>query len=132
MPRIWPAVCFALFSAAAFAQEDGGLPDADAGAPMTIEEFAPAAATDASPAIESFAAAPTGPTVRVFGTVQTLASVDTRFDSAPMTDLAENVAELRAKASVGVDVKVNDFVRVVLEGRVQFRGVTQRDFQRTK
>jgi hypothetical protein len=84
-------------------------------------------------AVESFAApASTGPTARVYGRVMGFGSLDTRFDSPPNVDMAENVAELRAKALLGVDVKLNDRVRVVVEGRAQVRGVTQRDFERTK
>jgi hypothetical protein len=127
-------ICFAgfvLVSLNAHAEEEDG------GSPMVIEEFSAPKGLDAgafaAPPVESFASpAPSGPTARVYGRVTGFGSVDTRFDSPPHVDMAENVAELRAKALLGVDVKLNDRVRVVVEGRAQVRGVTQRDFDRTK
>lgn len=113
--------CSVLFAFAAHAQE--------------LEAFEPVdAGLVADPGgVESFdTPAPAGPVARVYGHVSGLASVDTRFDSPPKTDMAENVAEGRLKAMLGVDVKVSEQVRVVLEGRAQVRGVTQRDFERTK
>ncbi|MBK7862321.1 MAG: hypothetical protein IPJ65_27680 [Archangiaceae bacterium] len=125
-----------LSSFAAFADEG----DAGSGG-MVIEEFTPVVeVTDAggpAPAqalsVESFdAPPPSSLSARVYGRVGGFASVDTRFDSPPRVDMAENVAELRLKALLGVDVKVTDRIRVVLEGKAQLRGATQRDFDRTK
>ncbi|MBL8957152.1 MAG: hypothetical protein JNK82_40640 [Myxococcaceae bacterium] len=125
-----------VLAAVVLAQADGG--DAvDAGTVMTVDAFEPAAVEafteSQAGTVESFEPpAPAGLTARVYGNVYGLASVDTRFDSPPRVDMAENVAELRLKALLGVDVKVNDRIRVVLEGRAQVRGATQRDFERTK
>ncbi len=139
------ALLVAVSAASAFAEDgddagerDGGEAEADAGseaAASQIEAFAPVEAftpVAQPPALETFSALPAGMTARVFGTVEAWGSVDTRFDSPPNVDLAENVAELRLRAKVGVDVKVNDHIRLVLEGRAQFWGATERDFDRTK
>lgn len=133
-------ICLALIAALpAFAQED-----VDAGAPMEIESFesAPAMAIEgfeevdagvtAAPSIETFQSKAWSPTVRVYGWASSYVAVDTRFDSPRGVALAENVAEARLKAVLGVDVKLTDWIRVVLEGRAQVRGATQRDFDRLK
>jgi hypothetical protein len=112
--------------------DDDAVEPSDAGeaADAVIEEFTPSAP---APSVESFAVpAPGGMTAHVYGHVEGWTSLDTRFDSPPGVDMAENVAELRLRAALGIDLKVNDYIRVVLEGRAQFRGVTQRDFGRTK
>lgn len=102
-------------------------------APPAVPDTADAGATEAFSAVESFASpAPSAFTARVYGNVLGLASVDTRFDSPPRVDMAENVAELRLKGLLGVDVKVSDRIRVVLEGRAQVRGAATRDFDRVK
>lgn len=121
-------------------QVDAGTPDVDAGAPepmMAIEGFEPfveVAVADAGVAstLESFEVSAPSPTVRLFGAVRADTSVDTRFDSPRNVPFAENVAEVRLKVSLGVDVKVNDRVRVVLEGRAQVRLATQRELDRAK
>jgi len=115
-------------------QADAGAVDAPA---MTIEGFeafveVPVDAGVATPVIEAFEPAPVAPTVRLFGSVRADTSVDTRFDSPRNVPFAENVAEGRLKASLGVDVKVNDRVRLVLEGRAQVRLATQRELDRAK
>jgi hypothetical protein len=105
----------------------------DGGTTADLESFEPTPIPSAPTAVESFAPpAPVGLSARVYGNVQGWTSLDTRFDSPPGADLAENVAELRLRTLLGIDVKLNDHLRVVIEGRAQFRGVTQRDFQRTK
>jgi hypothetical protein len=121
MGRLWPLAVLALWSATAAAQEDGGEP--------AIEAFEPLAE---GPAIEQFAPPAPGLSARVFGGVHGHASLDTRFDSPPRVDMAENVAELKVRANLGIDVKLNDTFRVFIEGKAQLRGVTQRDFERTK
>jgi hypothetical protein len=122
------------------AQADAGTPDVDAGnlqPAMAIEGFAPfveVALADAGStgALEAFGASVPGPTLRLFGAVRADTSVDTRFDSPRDVSFAENVAEARLKVSLGVDVKVNDRMRVVLEGRAQVRLATQRELDRAK
>lgn len=121
-------------------QVDAGAVDGGDVAPMAIEGFEPIEAFvetpldagAATPAIESFETASAAPTVRLFGSVRADTSVDTRFDSPRNVPFAENVAEGRLRASLGVDVKVNDRVRLVLEGRAQVRLATQREFDRAK
>jgi len=83
------------------------------------------------PPAESFIA-PSGPSVRVYGSVRGEVSVDSRFDSPRNVPMAENVAEGCFKATLGADVKWNEHIRLVLEGRAQVRLVTQRDFDRAK
>lgn len=138
---------------AALAAGQASAQDVDAGvepAPMEIEAFEPAEApmaietfeagdTDAGvAAVESFEPVavvenkPWSPTVRVYGWASSYVAVDTRFDSPRGAALAENVAEGRLKAVLGVDVKLTEWIRVVLEGRAQVRGATQRDFDRLK
>jgi len=125
------------------AQADAGAPFVEDAGPaepaMAIEAFEAfepfvEAAPDAGagPALEAFEVAPSSPTVRLFGAARAETSVDTRFDSPRNVPFAENVAEGRLKVSLGVDVKVNERVRVVLEGRAQVRLSTQRELDRAK
>lgn len=108
--------------------------------PMAIEEFVEerdAGVVDAglplvATAVESFASSAPTPTVRFYGWTSAYTAIDTRFDSQRGAALAENVFEGRVKAVLGVDVKVNEHVRLVLEGRAQVRGATQREFDRAK
>src|SRR6476646_8944541 len=116
MLRLLPAVLIALLGASARAQDGGdapvGVPDAGSGSMMVIEELTPveafvAAGGDAGTvggmSVESFdAPAPSAISARVYGSVWGLASIDTRFDSPPKVDMAENVAELRLKGLLGV------------------------------
>ncbi|HEY0882835.1 MAG TPA: DUF1302 family protein, partial [Archangium sp.] len=119
-----------LLAAPSFAEEaDGG--------GMVIEGFEPFEEVDAGAivdagVIETFSNAPKGPTARVYGWTAAYAAVDTRFDSERGAALAENVAEGRLRAVLGVDVKLNEHVRLVLEGRAQVRGAAQREFDRAK
>ncbi|MBL8920027.1 MAG: hypothetical protein JNJ54_14275 [Myxococcaceae bacterium] len=114
------------------------VPDGGPESPMAVEAFEPIEAftpsgpADAGAALESFEATPTAPSVRLFGAVRADTSVDTRFDSPRNVPFAENVAEGRLKASLGVDVKLNERVRLVLEGRAQVRLATQRELDRAK
>lgn len=83
--------------------------------------------------VDAFEApAPAAPTVRVFGHVSGSGAVDTRFESPRGSALAENVGEARLRASVGLDAKLSERVRVVVEGRAQVRLSTQRDLDRLK
>ena len=114
--------------------------------PAAIEAFENPVEPTAGPAVEAFErpavtaapvepvrpAAPELPSIRLRGTVRGESSVDTHFDSPRNVPLAENVAEGRLRALVGVDVKVTSNLRLVLEGRAQLRFVTQRSFDRAK
>ncbi|MCC6332719.1 MAG: hypothetical protein IT380_01875 [Myxococcales bacterium] len=114
---------------------------ADAGAAsgaMAIDSFEPVAdppdagTSPAAPVVEAFSTKDTSPTARVYGWAWGHGAVDTTFDSERGAPMAENVAEGRLKALLGVDVKLNPHLRLVLEGRAQVRVVTQRDFDRAK
>ncbi len=70
--------------------------------------------------------------VTLRGAVRAETSVDTHFDSPRNVPLAENVAEARLRASIGLDVRVSAWLRLVLEGRGQVRFATQRSFDRAK
>lgn len=115
----------------AFAQEvDGGA------APIEsfegIESFEEVDAGVAAPAIETFKSEAPSPTVRVYGNASAYTALDTRFDSPRGAAGAENVFEGRLRAVLGVDVKLNEHLRLVLEGRAQVRGATQRELDRAK
>jgi hypothetical protein len=134
-PFLLVLVCAQLDAGAVAAAEDAGA--ADPGLSIeAFESFDPAPAVDGGVmgplAIERFEAPPAGPTVRVFGAARSELGVDTNFDSPRNVPFAENVAEGRLKASLGVDVKVNERVRLVLEGRAQVRLATQRELDRAK
>ncbi len=142
MTGCWAACWAAVALAQAPAVEPFG-PDvtgnADAGvaeAPPGIEAFEPVAepSVPAPPEarVDAFEETPEVPTVTLHGHVRGDSSVDTRFDSPRNVPLAENVAEARLKGAVGADVKINSWLRLVLEGRAQLRFATQRDFDRPK
>lgn len=145
-----PALLFLLLAAPAFAQataDDAGAPD-DAGAEdagsaepaaMQIESFeqfsepTPDAGTSNTSGLESFGTgAPAGPTVRFFSTLSGITGLDTKFDSPKGAPLAENVWDGRLRIRLGADVKLNEHVRVFLEGKAQLRWATERDFDRAK
>lgn len=136
------AILLGLLSLPALAEDDGGamviegfenpstprletFGDVDAGEPVDAGAAQPMA-------FETFKTEPAAPTVRIYGWTSGSLAVDTRFDSPRGAAGAENVAEGRVRAVLGVDVKVNDHVRLVLEGRAQVRGATQREFDRAK
>jgi len=101
--------------------------------PRPIETFEnPAVAVTPAPVEPILKTGPELPSIRLRGTVRGESSVDTHFDSPRNVPLAENVAEGRLRAMVGVDVKVTSNLRLVLEGRAQLRFVTQRSFDRAK
>ena len=106
--------------------------------PAEIEAFeqSPEATPTSSPAtvtpIEAIQATPEAPSIQLHGNVRADTGLDTRFDSPRNVPLAENVFEARLKTTVGVDVKINSNLRLVLEGRAQVRFVTQRSFDRAK
>ena len=103
--------------------------EADAGAALEVEVFDAGANL---PVVEAFKPLPAGPTVRLFGFASAYTAVDTRFDSPRGVPAAENVWESRGRAVIGADVKWNEHLRVVVEGRAQVRGVSQRDLDRAK
>jgi hypothetical protein len=134
-----------LLAAPAFAQapaDDAGVPVSDAGnvepPAMQIESFEPvnertdAGTTTTSTGFDQFGSAPSGPTVRFFSTLSGVTGLDTKFDSPRGAPLAENVWDGRLRIRVGTDVKLNDHVRVYLEGKAQLRWATERDFDRAK
>lgn len=104
------------------------VPPAEAPAPAWLEPE-PIWATDGPPVP---AEGPREPTVRLFGEASGSLAVDTWFDSPRGDPLAENVADLRFRARTGADVSLSDSLRLLLEGRVRWRGTTQRAFDRTK
>ncbi|MEW5740559.1 MAG: hypothetical protein AB1938_16645 [Myxococcota bacterium] len=125
------------FEPAAASLDAGDFVDAGASGAMEVESFAPVEVADAGPGplaapVESFAEPAFSPSVRVYGWAWGHGAVDTGFESERGVPMAENVAEGRLKALLGVDVKLNAHLRLVLEGRAQVRFVTQRDFDRAK
>ena len=72
------------------------------------------------------------PAARVFGSVRSLLGVDTRFEPPPPDAAPENVVDLRGRASLGVDVKLSDTMRVLVEGRAQWRGTARQGFAHAK
>ncbi len=134
MSRLLALLCL-LGPAAARAGDDGGAMEIEAFTPtpsgsMGLESVEPVDA--GGPAIEAFEAPPSAPSVRVYGFASSVGSVDTQFESPRGAPMAENVGELRLRTSVGLDVKLSERFRVVVEGRAQVRLVTQRDFDRFK
>jgi hypothetical protein len=122
------AVVLALLLAApARADEDGGALSVEA-----FESFEAFDSGDAGVAVESFVSPAPAATVRFYGRALAFGSLDTRFDSPRGAPMAENVAEGRLKALVGLDARLTSSLRVVLEARAQVRLVTQREFDRTK
>lgn len=109
-----------------------GAPAPDGGEPAAALEVEAFEAAPAAPAVEEFAAAPAGPEGRAFARLAAELGVDTRFESPRKVALAENVFEARLRASLGLDVKLLERLRVVLEGRALFRAAAQRDFDRAK
>lgn len=110
--------------------EDGGAPAIEAF--EAFEPFDGVGGVDAGTSFEAFSTTPSGPSARLYGWTSAYTALDTRFDSPRGAALAENVWEGRLRAVVGVDVKWSEHVRVVLEGRAQVRGATQREGDRAK
>lgn len=101
---------------------------------LTIESFesAPDAGPVAVAPVESFGAPEETPTAHAYGFVRLLGAIDTSFDSFRDDPLPENVAELRGRSHLGADVRISDSLRLKLEARAVYRGVTQRGWWRTK
>jgi hypothetical protein len=128
----WLLLCCAL--PALGEEADGGAMAVESFEAAPVEDFAPLS-VDAGATLEPLTAEPELPgglQARLYGDVRGETSVDTRFDSPRHAPLAENVAEGRFRVRVGVDLKLNAHVRVVVEGRAQLRLVTQRAFDRAK
>jgi len=126
-----------MISGVAFAQETTDAGEAPAmeieSFDSTIESFEPVDAGAPIANVESFETPKTWqPSVHAYGWTQLYGSVDTRFDSPRGSAMAENVGEVRWRAWLGLDVKLLDWVRVVVEGRFQARGTAQRDGDRLK
>lgn len=137
MRRLFFLTALCLAAPALGQDEDGGAMVIESFEPvMAVEAFEPVDAGEpdagAAPVLEAFRSAPSGPSVRLYGWTSAYTALDTRFDSQRGAALAENVWEGRLRAVLGVDVKLSEHVRVVLEGRAQVRGAFQRDFDRAK
>jgi hypothetical protein len=74
------------------------------------------------------------PTTRLFGAARGQLAVNVRPDAQPDPNnaLARNLFETLWRANLGADVKLSPSVRVMLEGRLWWRGTTQPDFVRAK
>ena len=137
-PLKYASFLLALLAAVpAFAEDDGGVVQIESfdSPTMAIETFeeVDAGVVDAGlVAIEQFKTEAPAPTVRVYGWTSAYTAVDTRADSPRGAAMAENVFEARLRAVLGVDVKLNEHLRLVLEGRAQVRGAAQREFDRAK
>ena len=147
---VWLVPAIAAAAGLGAAQDPAALPDAGAALPpdagsltAVIEEFsgvdagnvpAPveAEAAASGPVIESFPVAPAGPTAKVFGQVRGVVGVDTRFESAPGDPDAEDVTMFLGRANLGVDVKLSDSVRAVVEARVRWHAAAQRGLARAR
>lgn len=101
-----------------------------AGAGPTEEELTQEESAGAP--LESFAPASTQPSARVFASVRGLLGVDTRFEPPPPDAYPEHVVELRGRASLGVDTKLSEQVRVRLEGKALWRGAARAGLERAK
>lgn len=146
MRRAWlhPSLCAVLTASTAFAQapaEDAPVAPQTAAPgsekPAEIESFeqspeATPTTVAPTPAVEELAPKPEAPSIQLHGNVRGDTGLDTRFDSPRNVPLAENVFEARFKTTIGVDVKLNANLRLVLEGRAQVRFATQRNFDRAK
>lgn len=153
MRAAWVSVALALLPVAALAQEDEGVhvlegAEADAGAadpepavdggveapespsdlPPPIEAFEPVSTSS----LDTFTAGPAGPEVQLSAKVGAELGLDTRFESPRGASLAENVVEGRIRLGLGADVKLTDWLRVVVEGRAQLRGAAQQGMDRAK
>ncbi len=130
------ALLFALLLAGASARAQLTIEDWEE--PARPEAESEADAEDTAGDVDAWAAPASGSTstftvtARPYGFVRTRGGVDTRFDSARGEPLAENVVDLRARLRLGLDVKLSETVRVLVEGRGHHRTVGQRRFDRTK
>lgn len=91
----------------------------------------PPAALESLP-LEEIASTGSAPTARVGGWLRLQGAVDARFDSFASEPLPENVAELRGRAGVDVDVELSPRMRLHLAPRAFYRAVTQRGGSRAK
>ncbi len=82
--------------------------------------------------LDAFEAPASAPVAKVYGKLRAQGGVDTRFDSAPADSDAEDVTQARVRVNLGVDVKLSDAVRAVVEGRLRWHGAAQRDFARAR
>ncbi len=116
------AAALALWGAGAWAQD---VPP--------IEAFTPVEPPPAGEALASFETeAPPRFDVQPFGVARAAFGVDTRFESMRGDPLAENVFDFLGRARLGADVKLTRAARLYLEGRLRWRAVSQRAFDRAK
>lgn len=123
-------------SATARAQIDAA--GADDGETGRLEDFtSEGTSLDPLPSFEASVAPPleeaagSGVTARAYGQLLLDLGVDTRFDGAPL-GLEENVAQSLARARLGLDVRLTERLRALVEGRLRWRGATQEGWRRTK
>jgi hypothetical protein len=105
--------------------------------PAPVQDELPDFVPEAQPQLPAAGVAPleqpsAQPTARVGGQLRLYGAVDTAFDSFGGEPLPENVAELRAQASVSADVELSPSVRLRLAPRAFYRAVTQRGGRRAK
>ena len=92
----------------------------------------PPHAVDPAPLAETPLDVLAAPTARAGAVMRWLGAVDTRFDSFAGEPLPENVAELRGRGGVDVDVELSPRVKLHLAPRAFYRAVTQRGGTRAK
>ena len=121
------------------AQESGGL---------TIEEWEEPSSSDSDATEDGIpecnpddsGEAPSPPTAaslfqitaRPYGFLRTRGGVDTAFQSARGERLAEDVIDLRSRWVVGLDAKLAERLRLVVEARAFYRASAQRGFDRAR
>ncbi|XXF76439.1 hypothetical protein P2318_25780 [Myxococcaceae bacterium GXIMD 01537] len=74
----------------------------------------------------------TSPTVKVTGGLRLRVGVDTHFDAPREDGLSEQVVDARGRAALGTDVKLSSSLRLLMEGRAQWRAGAVRGFERGK
>lgn len=125
------------------AQEGGGLEieEWEEPAPAEAEAEAGRVEGDEGEGIPSFeepaelpsaASAGSGISARAYGFVRSRLGGDLRFDSLRAEPLAEDVVDLRSRLVLGVDARLSERMRLVVEGRVFYRASAQRGFDRAR
>jgi hypothetical protein len=97
---------------------------------LAIEEFEPDAGLPTE--FTSQPAAPHALTARPYGTYATSLGVDVRQDSPYDAPLGENVVDLQGRLSFGLDARLGEQARGVVEARALWRGSARRGFERAK
>jgi hypothetical protein len=122
LSRLLFSVWLALVPVGAWASgEDGGT--------GSLEDFTP---SEAPAAPEPVSVLPSAPTVRVTGGLSLRLGVDTNFEPRRTDGLSEQVVDARGRAVLGTDVKLNDWMRLLVEGRALWRAGAESGFERGK